>query len=144
VPHSTPADAINRGVWRGNTLVAQNLPSCPDMLISLASGTVVPLFIGFKLLHETKKENTMFTRNLLKHFLTFSLFALLLLPQISGPGTALAAGPASEKDPSNPVCLDVSNSAALGGKIVPVVSPNPPVQFTLFTVYLTIVQQIIL
>lgn len=66
----------------------------------------------------------MITRNLLKPFLTFSLFALLLLPQISGPGSAFAAGPPI-KDEVNPICLDVGNSTAFGGVGTAI---NPPGQ----------------
>jgi hypothetical protein len=88
----------------------------------------------------------MLTRSLFKHFLSFSLFALLLLPQISGSGSALAkkrptATPTprpvthtrkfvvkltpSRKDAANPICLNVSNSTAFGG-VHPAI--NPPGQ----------------
>ena len=59
----------------------------------------------------------MFTTNLLKPFLTFSLLALTLLPQISGSGSAFAAKQPIAKFPTPPslavpsTCLSVVNSS---------------------------------
>jgi hypothetical protein len=77
----------------------------------------------------------MFTRFLFKPSLAFTTFALVLLSQIAATGTAFAVGPTSVDNVPNFNCLDVSNSTALGAKVVPVVSPSPPgqgIQFRLF------------
>ena len=76
----------------------------------------------------------MFTRFLFKPSLTFTICALLLLPQIATTGTAFAANPASSDavPPSNLYCLDVTGSTTLYGSVVS--EPSPPgtgVQFTI-------------
>jgi hypothetical protein len=72
----------------------------------------------------------MFTRFLFKPSLTFTILALLLLPQIATTGTAFAAS-ISDVPPSTLYCLDVSGSNTLYGSIVPKASPpGQQVQFT--------------
>ncbi len=65
----------------------------------------------------------MFTRFLFKPSLTFTILALLLLPQIAITGTAFAAS-ISDVPPSNFYCLDVNGSTTLTGSVVSV--PSPP------------------
>ena len=75
----------------------------------------------------------MFTRFLFKPSLAFTIFALVLLPQIATTGTAFAVGPTSVDNVPNFYCLDVSGSNTLLGNIAPVPSPDPPgtgVEFT--------------
>ena len=76
----------------------------------------------------------MFTRFLFKPSLTFTICALVLLPQIAAAGTAFAVGPTSVDavPPSTLYCLDVSGSNTLYGSIVPKASPpGEQVQFTI-------------
>jgi hypothetical protein len=65
----------------------------------------------------------MFTKNLFKPFFTFSLLALLLMPQVGGSGTAFAAGPSSEKDPPNPKCLDMTQTFTDAESVISVATP---------------------
>lgn len=76
----------------------------------------------------------MSTRFLFKPFLTFTLIALLLLPQIEETGTALAAKPTpvSLAIPGPRICLSVNNTTGGYGRIVPVA--NPPGEEVEFTI----------
>ena len=75
----------------------------------------------------------MFTRFLFKPSLAFTIFTLVLLPQIATTGTAFAVGPSSVDNVPNFNCLDVSGSNTLYGKIVPKdIPPGEQVQFTGF------------
>lgn len=96
---------------------------------------------------------TMFTRSLFKHFLSFSLFALLLLPQISEPSSALAKRPTATPTPkpvmhvkksvAKPViktvpntCLSVALSTAFSDG--PIAVANPPGEAITFAVALNL------
>jgi hypothetical protein len=80
----------------------------------------------------------MFTRSVFKTSLAFTIFALVLLPQIAATGTVLAAKPTTKPATSpslavaNLYCLDVTGSTTLLGNVVPV--PTPPGQAVQFTV----------
>jgi hypothetical protein len=75
----------------------------------------------------------MFTRFLFKLSLAFTIFALVLLPQIAITGTAFAVGPTSVDNVPNFNCLDVSGSNTLYGSVIPKdIPPGEQVQFTAF------------
>lgn len=64
----------------------------------------------------------MFTRKLLRHFFTFSLFALMLLPQSSAFAAGISAVP-SPPSLTDTDCLNVSNSTTFNASVVPATSP---------------------
>ena len=69
----------------------------------------------------------MFTRKLLRHFFTFSIFALMLLPQSSAFAAGISAVPSPPGIP-NTNCLNVSGSTVSSGSIAPTPPPGTPGQ----------------
>jgi hypothetical protein len=114
-----------------------NLPTFATIYEFLPKKSVVYEFEAFL------KETSMFTRNLLKPLLMFTLLTLLLMPQVAASGTALAAKPTTRFAiavptglPLSPDCLSLTSSSVAGAQTVTVA--NPPGGGVKYSAYLLV------